>query len=92
MSSVHLATAAKGSLQLDSAHRLILLMLWRGHTLHLQRNTRGQFDRNVLESTAVSAVPAEVVDAKTSVEESLLPLRHSSLCDHPGLRPIRKDR
>ena len=35
------------------------------HASHLQRTTRGHFDQNVLELTEVSAVPAEVVDAKT---------------------------
>ena len=42
------------------------------HASHLQRTTREHFDPNVLESTEVSAVPAEVVDAKTGVEEPLV--------------------
>ena len=42
------------------------------HASHLQQTTRGHFDQNMLESTEVSAVPAEVVDAKTGVEEPLV--------------------
>ena len=42
------------------------------HSSHLQRTTREHFDPNVLGSTEVSAVPAEVVDAKTGVEEPLV--------------------
>ena len=39
--SACLTIAAKGSLQLDSAHKLHLLQC--GHALHLRLTTRGQF-------------------------------------------------
>ena len=51
--------------------------------LHLQRTTREHFVPAVLESTEVSAVPAEVVDAKTGVEES-------TSCRQSSLRKWRK--
>ena len=42
VNSACLATAARGSLQLDSAHRLHLLQC--GYALHLKQTTRGHFD------------------------------------------------
>ena len=69
VSSVCFATAARDCSRTVLAD-FIRLLLWCGHAFHLQRTTREHFDPNVLESTEVSAVPAEVVDSKTSVEES----------------------
>ena len=40
------------------------------YTLHLRRTTRVHFDPIVMESTEVSAVPAERIDAKTGIKES----------------------
>ena len=68
MSSVCLATAARGRLQVTD---FIRLLLWCGQAWQLQRTTRGHFDPHLLESTEVSVIPAEVVDAKTGAEESL---------------------
>ena len=47
-------------------------MLYCGHALHLQQTTREHFVPVVLESTEVSAVPAEAVVAKTGVVEPLV--------------------
>ena len=67
--SACLTIAARGSLQLDSAHRLHLLQC--GHALHLIQTTRGHFDTNVLNPTQEYVVPAVEVDGKAGVEESL---------------------
>ena len=90
VSSVCLGTAARDQLQLESAH-VIRLQLWCGQALRLQRSNREHFDPTVLESTEVSAVPAEVFDAKTSVQFSYVLLR--LWCPLPAvncLRPVRK--
>ena len=52
------------------------------HASHLQRTTRGHghFDQNVLESTEVSAVPAEVT----------LRLLRCSRCVHDSFRPTKQ--
>ena len=53
--------------------------------LHLQRTARREdFYPYVSESTDVSAVPAEVVDAKTSVEESPVAVQRTAQCSECG--------
>ena len=73
MSALRRSRTAVSSVCLVSAGRTIIrCLLWCEHASHLQRSTREHFEQNVLESTEESAVPAEVVDAKTAVEEPLV--------------------